>query len=94
MELIEWSRLIAPLLLGLYLSVMSELLSASSKSISTPEGAYIQSTRKYLGKSLKILVIPPLLGKNSDRPHLGLDSFYAAGFFLLHNVEHFYLHWG
>ena len=46
MELIEWMRLIAPLLLVLYLSAMSELLSDSSKSISTPEGAFIQSTRK------------------------------------------------
>ena len=57
MELIEWMRLIAPLLPGLYLSAMSELVADSSKSTSTPEGAFIQSTRKYLEKSLKILPI-------------------------------------
>ena len=90
MELIEWSRLIAPLLLGLYLSVMSELLSASSKSISTPEGAYIQSTRKYLGKSLKILVIPPLLGKNSDRPSFIAKARNLGGNLMRNEVGRYY----
>ena len=35
MEVIEWSRLMAPLLFALNLSAMSKLPSASSKPIST-----------------------------------------------------------
>ena len=51
----------APLLPALYLSAMSELLSASYKPISTPKGAFIQSPRKSFEKSLKIFAIPPLI---------------------------------
>ena len=57
MELIEWMRLIAPLLPALYLSAMSELPSDSSKSTSTPKGLTFNQLKNILEKSLKIFAI-------------------------------------
>ena len=54
---LEWKRLIALLLLASKLSVMSQLLSASSETICTPRGADIHSPKIVSQKILKMLLM-------------------------------------
>ena len=57
MEVIEWSRLMAPLLFALNLSAMSKLPSASSKPISTtPWHSFNPLENRFTEKYFKIFV--------------------------------------
>jgi hypothetical protein len=59
MEVIEWMRLMAPLLPVLYLSAMSELPSASSKPISTTSWhSFNPLENRFTEKSKKSLPVP------------------------------------
>ena len=72
-EWIEWKHLIVLLLLALYLSAMSKLLSASPKPISTPSGLTFNPLENSK-KSLKMMP-PPSYTKNSVRPHFRRQNF-------------------
>ena len=82
MEEIEWSRQMAPLLLDLYLSAMSELPSASSKPISTtPCLTFNPLENRFTEKSFKIFACPLFMVKILFTQTLDITNRIRMAFF-------------
>ena len=98
MEEIEWSRLMAPLLLDLYLSVISKLPSANSKPISTTSWHSFNPLENGLQKNLLKLLSAPsypkiLLVPTFDLqyfiPKSGVKQIFFSFFIFLQNILQF-----